>query len=199
MRSALLIPLLLTASMASSTASAEDFPADRVVAAAAGDWDKDGTPDLALVVRPTDESDVDNGLYIYLHKTNEARLALAASLPNTLWGSMMMSGQEPELVAMANGSLQVITKNETIGRERWRQTLTVAYRNFDFIVAGYTFSGYDTVEMDENGENRTKSCDLNVLTGKGKADDKPVTAKAAFVLLKDWDDAIGQKACGYRD
>ena len=136
MRSAFLIPLLVTASIASSTASAEDFPADRIVAAAAGDWDKDGTPDLALVVRPTDESDVDNGLYIYLHKTNEARLALAASLPNTLWGSMTMSGQEPELVAMANGSLQVITKNETIGRERWRQTLTVAYRNFDFIVAG---------------------------------------------------------------
>lgn len=196
MRSIALVPLLL---LAAPAASAQDFPAERVVAAAAGDWDQDGSADLAIIAQPADGGDVDNGLYIYLNNADRARLDLAAALPKAIWGSLTLSGQEPELAAMANGSLQVTSKNETIGQERWRQTLTVAYRNFDFIVAGYTFSSYNTVEMDGNGENRTRSCDLNVLTGKGTADERPIATKAAFVLLRDWDDAIGQRACGYRD
>lgn len=39
-------------------------------------------------------------------------------------------------------------------------------------------------------------CDFNVLSGKGTANAKPIRAKGATVLLKDWSDEIGQKACG---
>ena len=169
---------------------AADFPADRIVAMASGDWNKDGTPDLAVIATPGDDSGDDNGLYVYLAKPEENRLTLALSLPNSIWGNLTMYGQEPEVAALANGSFTITTKNDSVGRDRWRQSLTVAYRNFDFIVAGYTYSSYDT--LDPNGGSE---CDLNVLTGKGKTHRGLVAGKAQFVLLKDWKDGIARSIC----
>ena len=172
-------------------AEAADFPAERVAAMASGDWNKDGVADLVLVATPGDNSGEDNGLYVYIAKPEENRLTLALTLPNTIWGNLAMYGQEPELAALANGSFTLTTKNDSVGRDRWRQSLTIAYRNFDFIVAGYTFSSYDTLNPDAGSE-----CDLNVLTGKGKARGQPIAGRAQFVLLKDWQDDIGRSICG---
>ncbi|WLR93964.1 hypothetical protein [Shinella zoogloeoides] len=182
--------LLLSATLPAAAVAA-DFPADRIIAMASGDWNKDGTPDLAVVATPGDDGGDDNGIYVYVAKPEENRLTLALSLPNSVWGSLTLYGQEPELTALANGSFTLTTKNDSIGRERWRQSLTIAYRNFDFIVAGYTFSSYDTTDPDAGAE-----CDLNVLTGKGKTSGGPVAGKAQFVLLKDWKDDIGRSICG---
>lgn len=182
--------LLLSATLPAAAVAA-DFPADRIIAMASGDWNKDGTPDLAVVATPGDDGGDDNGIYVYVAKPEENRLTLALSLPNSVWGSLTLYGQEPELTALANGSFTLTTKNDSIGRERWRQSLTIAYRNFDFIVAGYTFSSYDTTDPGAGAE-----CDLNVLTGKGKTSDGPVAGKAQFVLLKDWKDDIGRSICG---
>lgn len=181
--------LLLAAALPVS-AHAADFAADRVVAMASGDWDKDSVADLVLVARPDDDSSEDNGLYVYLAKAGENRLTLALALPNSVWGNYTLYGQEPELSALANGSFTLTTKNDAVGRDRWRQSLTIAYRNFDFIVAGYTYSAYDTID------NGTRDCDLNVLTGKGKSGGRPVAGPAQFVLLKDWKDEIGRSICG---
>ncbi|KNY18334.1 MULTISPECIES: hypothetical protein [unclassified Shinella] len=172
-------------------AEAADFPAERVAAMASGDWNKDGVADLVLVATPGDNSGEDNGLYVYIAKPEENRLTLALTLPNTIWGNLAMYGQEPELAALANGSFTLTTKNDSVGRDRWRQSLTIAYRNFDFIVAGYTFSSYDTLNPDAGSE-----CDLNVLTGKGKARGQPIAGRAQFVLLKDWQDDVGRSICG---
>lgn len=177
---------------------AADFPADRIIAMTSGDWNKDGTPDLAVVATPGDDSGDDNGLYVYVAKPEENRLTLALSLPNTVWGNLTMYGQEPELAALANGSFTLTTKNDSIGRDRWRQSLTIAYRNFDFIVAGYTFSSYDTIAED-GAENSTRDCDLNVLTGKGKSGGRAVSGQPQFVLLKDWKNEIARTACGLDD
>lgn len=182
--------LLFSATMP-AIATAADFPAERIIAMASGDWNKDGTMDLAVVATPDDESGEDNGIYVYLAKPEENRLTLAMAAPNSVWGNLTMFGQEPELAALANGSFTLTTKNNSVGRGRWRQSLTVAYRNFDFIVAGYTYSSYDT--LDPNGGSE---CDLNVLTGKGKSSGQPVAGKAQFVLLKDWKDDIGRSICG---
>lgn len=172
-------------------AAAADFPAERVAAMASGDWNKDGVADLVLVATPGDNSGEDNGLYVYIAKPEENRLTLALTLPNTIWGNLAMYGQEPELAALANGSFTLTTKNDSVGRDRWRQSLTIAYRNFDFIVAGYTFSSYDTLNPDAGSE-----CDLNVLTGKGKARGQPIAGRGQFVLLKDWQDDVGRSICG---
>jgi hypothetical protein len=177
-----LIAALLLSAALPALASAADFPADRVIA----------TPDLALVATPGDGRGDDNGLYVYLAKPEENRLSPVLSLPNTVWGNLTMYGQEPELAALANGSFTLTTKNDSVGRGRWRQTLTVAYRNFDFIVAGYTYSSHDTLA----GDGGTSDCDLNVLTGKGKNGGRAVAGKARFVLLKDWKDEIGRSICG---
>lgn len=182
--------LLLSAALPAMAAAA-DFPAERIVAMASGDWNKDGTPDLAVVATPGEQSGDDNGIYIYLAKPEENRLTLALAVPNSIWGNLAMYGQEPELAALANGSFTLTTKNEAVGRGRWRQSLTIAYRNFDFIVAGYTYASYDTLNPDDTSE-----CDLNVLTGKGKSDGQPVAGQAQFVLLKDWKDDIGREICG---
>jgi hypothetical protein len=186
-----LIAALMLSAALPAFSSAADFPADRIIAMASGDWNKDGTPDLALVATPGDDSGDDNGLYVYVAKPEENRLTLALSLPNTIWGNMTMYGQEPELTPLANGSFTLTTKNDSIGRDRWRQSLTIAYRNFDFIVAGYTYSSYDTLNPDGGSE-----CDLNVLTGKGKAGHGAVAGQAQFVLLKDWKDEIARNICG---
>lgn len=186
--------LLLSVTLPAAAAAA-DFPAGRIIAMASGDWDKDGTPDLAVVATPGDESGDDNGLYVWLTRKTEGRLTPVLSLPNSVWGNLTLYGQEPELTALANGSFTLTTKNDAVGRDRWRQSLTIAYRNFDFIVAGYTFSSYDTI-AEEGAENSTNECDLNVLTGKGKSNGQPVAGKAQFVLLKDWKDEIGRSICG---
>ena len=84
---------------------AADFPAERIVAMASGDWNKDGTADLAVIATPGDDSGDDNGIYVYLAKPDENRLTPALSLPNAIWGNLTMFGQEPELAALANGQV----------------------------------------------------------------------------------------------
>ena len=182
--------LLVSAALPGASAAAE-FPAERVIAMASGDWNKDGTQDLVVVATPGEDNGEDNGIYVYLAKPEENRLTLALAAPNSVWGNLTMYGQEPELAALANGSFTLTTKNDSVGRDRWRQSLTIAYRNFDFIVAGFTYSSYDTIDP-----NASSECDLNVLTGKGKTGNGPVAGQAQFVLLKDWKDEIARSICG---
>ncbi|WDZ77870.1 hypothetical protein PWG15_05025 [Ensifer adhaerens] len=188
MHARLILPLLLLLPAVASAAEAID--PGRIVSAATGDWDKDGDTDLALIIRPAEGSDEDNGVYLYLAGDSGA-LELKSAIPNKIWGQFDLVGQAPSIEALPNGSLVITSHNDAIGRDRWEQKVTVAYRNFEFVVAGYTHSSYDTLDP-----NNTSQCDLNVLTGKGKANDKAVVAKGELVLLKDWNDARGQKACG---
>lgn len=71
-------------------------------------------------------------------------------------------GQEPALSLAPNGSVLLASMNESVGRIRWRLTLTIAYRRGAYRVAGYTYDWYDTLETGNNG-----ICDLNLLNGKG--------------------------------
>ncbi|HXV30066.1 MAG TPA: hypothetical protein VD840_07025 [Sinorhizobium sp.] len=190
MRTHLLAALLLLPP--SSTLAMEAIDPARVVAAATGDWDGNGTSDLALLVQPGEGSDEDNAIYLYLN-SEVGRLTLKSIIPNKVWGQFQLYGQAPSISVLPNGSMQILSHNDAIGRDRWEQKLTVAYRNADFVVAGYTYSSYDTLDPDN-----TMQCDLNVLTGKGTANGKPIATPGATILLKDWSDAFGQKACGAR-
>ena len=184
------LPLTL-AVLLPAAAAASDFPADRITAAAVGDWNRDGADDLAVIARPPEGSDDDSGVYIYLADDGASRLSLKASAPNWIWGSSTVYGQEAGVAALANGSIELTSQNSAIGRDRWEQRVTIAYRESRFVVAGYTYSAYDTLDP-----NHTESCDLNVLTGKGTANGKPVATKGAQVAFEDWRDEIGRKACG---
>ncbi|SIP97737.1 hypothetical protein SAMN05880582_101242 [Rhizobium sp. RU20A] len=184
---ALAIPILLPA----LPAAAQLLDPDRIVAAATGDFDKDGTNDLVLLVAPAqDKADEDHGVYLFL--TGETgKLTLKEIVPNLVWGAYDLFGQNASLEAMANGSFVIVSHNDAIGRDRWEQRLTIAYRNNEFAVAGYTYTGYDTLNPDA-----AQSCDINMLTGKGKANDKPVAITGKLIYLRDWKDEMGRKPCG---
>ena len=74
-----------------------------------------------------------------------------------------MDGQIPYLALAPNGSVQVISINDSVGRDRWQLTLTIAYRDNDYRVAGYTYEWNDTLDLASNG-----ICDVNILAGKGE-------------------------------
>jgi len=179
-----------------TTARAEDAIAPgRIIDAAIGDWNKDGKPDLALLVAPSPDDQADNpiGIHIYLRDDEHSLLKLAASAPNKIWGSVEpggIVGQEPSISALPNGSIAIVSQNDAIGRDRWTQTLTLAYRNNNFVVAGYTYDSRDTLEPDNS-----HSCDYNVLTGKVTKDGKALKADAKTVTIQNWQDDLGQKAC----
>ena len=177
-------------------AHAEDtIASDRIIDAAIGDWNKDGKPDLALLVTmpPHDQADYEIGIYIYLRDKEHELLKLAAAAPDKIWGRAEpdgIYGQEPSIAALPSGSIAITSQNDAIGRDRWHQTLTLAYRNSAFLVAGYSYDFRDNLEP-----GNSYSCDYNVLTGKVTKDDKILKADAKTVSIQDWQDDIGQKAC----
>lgn len=100
------------------------------------------------------------------------------------------SGQEPELTLAPNGSVRLTSMNESVGRGRWHQTLTIAYRNGAYMVAGYTYDWYDTLDMNNNG-----NCDINLLNGKGNlikngSSAAPISSKMRALPVTDWKDDI---------
>ncbi|MDL2407242.1 hypothetical protein PY650_16520 [Rhizobium calliandrae] len=182
---------------ATSALHAEDMVApDRIIDAAIGDWNKDGKPDLALLALapPNDQADNTIGIYIYLRDQEHALLKLAAAAPDKISGSAEpggMVGQEPSIAALPNGSIAVTSQNDAIGRDRWHRTLTLAFRNNAFVVAGYTYDYRDTLNPDGGF-----TCDYNVLTGKATKGGKELKTDAKTIKIQDWNVDIGQKSCG---
>ncbi len=101
-----------------------------------------------------------------------------------------MSGQEPWLEVKANRSLQLISENDSIGRNRWRQTLTIAFRNDKFMVAGYTFAYRDSLDPDASGV-----CDVNLLSGKGFNKGKPFRTELSAMSVDSWTIDTKPKEC----
>lgn len=172
---------------------AQSFPAERIISGASGDWNKDGAADLALLVAPGSDDEV-IGIYLYVTERDRGLLKLVTSAPDKVWGNSRLDGfygQDPAITALANGSIAVMSQNSAIGRNRWERTLTLAYRENRFIVAGYTYTYYDTLDPDGSG-----SCDYNVVTGKLKRDETAQSVAPRTVSVEDWTDEIGSKACG---
>lgn len=143
---------------ASGFAQDDTFAAGHIWDVVNADWNEDGRVDKALlVINPDDSSQVD--LYVYL--SGENGLLLDTYVPAVVWQGEMF-GTQPDLDVNARGSLLIHSQNEAIGRNRWHETITVAYREGDFVVAGYTYTSRDTLDLDANF-----SCDVNLLTGQG--------------------------------
>ncbi len=128
------------------------------IVSVSADLNGDGLTDRAELVM------IDKGgmadLLIYTGQTDGSQ-SLSATSREYVWVGGI--GQQPELSATERGSLQVISMNEAIGRDRWRQTLTVAWRDGAFVLAGITYSWYDTLDLANAG-----TCDVNLLTGRGE-------------------------------
>ena len=72
------------------------------------------------------------------------------------------AGTLPRLELAPNGSLRLITQNAAVGRNRWELVLTIVHRDGSYRVGGFTYSFYDTLDLDAGG-----FCDVNLLTGRG--------------------------------
>ncbi|MGE0212823.1 MAG: hypothetical protein AB7S41_14095 [Parvibaculaceae bacterium] len=153
-----LLPLILSSVAAIAAGAPESVRPENVLRVVTADWNGDGGMDRALLVQNGDDAD----LHIYLSESSGSGPKLAAYAKAFAWAGSMW-GTLPELKLLPNtSSLQVVSQNDAVGRDRWTQTLTLAYRNGAFVVAGYTFSARDTLEPDA-----WSACDVNLLTGKG--------------------------------
>ena len=131
---------------------------DRIFSVTTGDWNKDGAQDAVIMIEtPEQEFDV-----LFYLTDEDRRLKLHDHVKEMVWGASTMFGQEPSVSTRENGSILIGSQNSAIGRNRWEEKLTVVYRENRFIVAGFSYSHYDTLDPEANGE-----CDLNLLTGKG--------------------------------
>ena len=139
------------------------------------DFTGDGVADRAVLVETTEGGEADLLIYAGLPGGGEA---LALRAPALVWVGGI--GQQPSLDRTAGGSLQVISMNESIGRNRWRQTLTIAWRGGAFVLAGFTYSWYDTLDLDASG-----TCDVNLLTGRGVLSEGPEGARTSAAFRTD--------------
>lgn len=175
-----LIPLIFAATPA--------FAEDPFHSHLEGDFTGDGLTDSAEII----EVEQGEGM-LHLTLSN----ADSVNKPNLVWIGGI--GQEPRLELTAHGSLLVISENSAIGRNRWEQVLTLAFRDSVMKVAGYTFRWYDTLNLDDTG-----SCDLNLLSGKGditlgpEAKTSRITVKTPALPVTDWpEDMPGECARVY--
>ncbi len=127
-------------------------------------------------------TDGDADLYLFSRDLNEVHLE--AYVPGiTVTG---IGGTDASLTTTENGSLKVNSENIAIGRHRWQQTLTIVRRDGRFVVAGYTYSFYDTLSVDTNGDVLTGECDVNLLTGKGFLDGEPIRTTLKALPASNW-------------
>lgn len=157
----------------------------RVIDVITADWNGDGDFDRAVLIEGAEDAD----LRIYLSNGGEEGMALTVSRPGIVWRGAMW-GTLPSLGLNAAGSLQVLSGNQSIGRHRWQETLTIAWRGGRFVVAGFTFESHDTLEA---GLNR--HCDVNFLSGRGLLDDVPFETDHRSPPLAEWSPTFVPPEC----
>lgn len=170
------VSLALSVLLPSGAAGAQDamIPAKAVAGSATVPVDGDINRYRAVLAETGEGAD----LYIYTD-AGEGWVE-AAHAKDIVWRGGMY-GQEPWLEATEHGSLKLYSENSAIGRDRWEQILTIAYRGGEFVVAGYTFSYYDTLDPDATGQ-----CDVNLLTGRGLHNDKTFKTRLPATKVADW-------------
>ena len=138
------------------------------------DWNGDGSFDRAVLAFSKDDPS-ETELFIYLSDLSRNGMKLAVHKKNIAWLGALW-GTLPSLEMNKSGSLIVTSLNDSIGRNRWTQKLTIAYRNNIFVVAGYTYVSYDTLDPKNN-----LSCDVNLLAGNGKRNAKSFKLSAKII------------------
>jgi hypothetical protein len=178
--------------LALTTPSRADTPGfDKVLSAVTLDFAGNGQIGRAVLAEGDDAT---ADLYLYLVKDDsspESGLSLVQEKANVVFSGRMW-GQLASLAVNNAGSLQVKSGNDAIGRDRWSLTLTIVYREQEFVIAGVTFATHDTLNPQAGGD-----CDINLLTGKGLRNGKPVEARFTPIRLGDWSDEKLPQACKF--
>ena len=154
------------------------------------DLDGDGRAELAAVV-----GERDIGLGVWAEDPDTYRMELLAYGPAMGWTQM---GEDARLEVTEAGSLRLITSNYGIGRNKWEQILTVAWRDGAFRIAGLTHSAFDSLDPEVGG----RVCDINLLTGDGVSNypfggaEHPVRIDTPAPRIEDWQPEDFTRHCG---
>lgn len=92
-------------------------------------------------------------------------IARSAAFNGSMWG------MEPSLDVTEDGSLRLSSQQTGLGRYPWFQTLTIAYRDERFVLAGFTYTTYD------RGAGGGMQCDVNLLTGEFEVEATQINAE----------------------
>lgn len=149
------LPLALLTLLA-LPAAAQDWPPGALIAALSGDWNGDGAPDLAVLTQGGDGDETLADLTLY--HGDGRRLVAVLHVPGVAFSGVMW-GQTPGLRARSETSFILASEQTGIGRHPWTQEVTIAFRNGDHVVAGFTHATYDRLDAS------SRRCDLNLLTG----------------------------------
>lgn len=157
MKLALFLSATLLSSIAFAGNSNHGPHQPSIIASIAMDIDKDGEIDLAHLATPEKNAQEDLDLWIKLSSDNEY-FKVEAVVMDMNGG---MAGMGTELTLNPAGSLQVYSYNDSIGRTRWEEYITFAYRKGTVVLAGYTHNYRDTLDLSYI------NCDVNLLSRKG--------------------------------
>jgi hypothetical protein len=197
--------LCLSAALAAPAFASEEL-AGRIFSVATGDINGDGVDDAAFLIVAQEDSFNDHALAVSFGDGSgfedgfDRTMTLQLYAPNFVWGGTGgLVGNRASLTIDERGSLKVLSHNSALGRGRWNQTITVAWRNEQLVVAGYTYAFYDTLDLEVNG-----SCDLNLLTGKGEVSRNGVSevleSDLVRISVETWKARAGDDPCGlYND
>jgi hypothetical protein len=160
-----------------------------VLAEVSGDLNGDGVKDRAVLLHDHDGDDVDLAIYL----SADGKLPDRPSVYKPAFGwTGAMAGTMPEMRINRAGSLVVVFQNDAVGRSRWRQQFTLAFRGGVFVVAGYTYEARDTLAASQGG-----NCDLNFLSGQGRRNGKAVKIPAVPIALSAWTDKSIPSVCTF--
>lgn len=173
--------------IAATAAAGGAEPPAKVLAQVSADLNGDGVPDRAALLAR--DEDVD--LVVTLSANGALPARPTITKPAFGWTGTM-AGTEPGLSVNARGSLVVAFHNEAVGRGRWSQQVTIAYRNDQLVVAGYTYAEHDTLDPNAGG-----NCDVNFLSGKATRNGKPAATGLKPVPLTDWNEGQVPAACSF--
>jgi hypothetical protein len=162
-----------------------------VLSVVTSEWNNDASFDRAILASSGSESD-ETELFIYLSDSLKESMKLSVHKKNIAWRGGLW-GTQPSLETNKRGSLIVISGNEAIGRDRWTQKLTIAYRNNVFLVVGYTYVAHDTLNP-----NYELNCDVNLFNGKGIKNGKRFRSSARAVAVIDWSKSSIPRECQLR-
>ncbi len=167
-------------------AYASDF--SKVVDSRFDDWNDNGNRDQIVMVKNIDDSSVD--LYIYLDVGTQESSTIY--VPKVAWIGGAW-GQLPSLeVKTGTNSFLINSTQWAIGRHKWQLSVTVSFRNDQFVVSGWKYSGLDASGRgDDPEEPFVFACDVNLLSGDFEIYEGDLEKKGQVqpepILLADFD------------
>jgi hypothetical protein len=176
------------------TADAKSVGLAQVLSAVTGYWNGDGSADRAVLIahKPDPEEDelVFSELYLFLSDAEHESMPLALHKKNPAW-SGDLGGTLPHLEIDRHGNLVIVSQNDAIGRDRWQQWLTIAYKDGEFVVAGFHYEATDSLRP-----KYRLQCNVDLFAGSGIKNGKQLKVRKQTIALMQWNDESAGKYCG---